>query len=177
MKRSASFYSAVLFWISFILFASLNHNLCSVHGFIQNGRKTLGVVSTSNPLKNTCYKLTPPVVGTPPTDSFHSLIPKRNGPAFHFPIFMATSEPNDVTSDNQNNNDNMYSNRVIATPTQADASKPQGYASSDLDSLGEGKQLRVLAYIGLALIPCLFLVPFFLARDFVPPIEPEAMIP
>jgi len=46
---------------------------------------------------------------------------------------------------------------------------PQGYLSSDLKSMGEGKQSRVLAYIALALVPCLFLVPFFLSRDFQPP--------
>ena len=96
-----------------------------------------------------------------------------------------SSRPSGDSSNNSSNNDDnttnngakTYSDSVIATPTLADASKPQGYASSDLDALGEGKQLRALAYIGLALVPCLFLVPFFLARDFVPPVEPEAMIP
>ena len=89
----------------------------------------------------------------------------------------SNNKKNDITRADIGSSSSLYSNRAIATPTNADASKPQGYASSDLDSLGEGKQLRVLAYIGLALIPCLFLVPFFLARDFVPPIEPEAYIP
>lgn len=50
-----------------------------------------------------------------------------------------------------------------------DSGAPQGYLSSDMRSLGEGKQSRVLAYIALALVPCLFLVPFFLSRDFSPP--------
>ena len=53
--------------------------------------------------------------------------------------------------------------------TASDSARPQGYLSSDLNKLEDGKQNRVLAYIGLALVPCLFLVPFFLSRDFVPP--------
>lgn len=53
--------------------------------------------------------------------------------------------------------------------TASDSSSPQGYLSSDMNKMEDGKQNRVLAYIGLALIPCLFLVPFFLSRDFVPP--------
>ena len=53
----------------------------------------------------------------------------------------------------------------------------QGYLSSDLNSLGDNKQWRVLLYIVLALLPCLFLIPFFMSRDFVPPIDPNAMIP
>lgn len=53
--------------------------------------------------------------------------------------------------------------------TAPDSSAPQGYLSSDMNKMEDGKQNRVLAYIGLALIPCLFLVPFFLSRDFVPP--------
>lgn len=53
--------------------------------------------------------------------------------------------------------------------TAPESSAPQGYLSSDMNKMEDGKQNRVLAYIGLALIPCLFLVPFFLSRDFVPP--------
>ena len=48
---------------------------------------------------------------------------------------------------------------------------PQGYMPSDLSTLDDGKQFRVLAYIALSLIPCLLLIPFFLSRDFVPPID------
>eukprot|EP01041_Mallomonas_annulata_P007383 gene7383-15074_t len=50
---------------------------------------------------------------------------------------------------------------------------PEGYLSTDLGSIGDGKQLRVLTYIALSLIPCLFLIPFFLSRDFVPPVDPD----
>ena len=53
-------------------------------------------------------------------------------------------------------------------------SKPEGYMSSDLTSMEDGKQFRVLAYILIALLPCLLLVPFFLSRDFVPPTDPAA---
>ena len=53
--------------------------------------------------------------------------------------------------------------------TASDASAPQGYLNSDMSKMGDGKQSRVAAYIALALVPCLFLVPFFLSRDFVPP--------
>lgn len=48
---------------------------------------------------------------------------------------------------------------------------PEGFLSSDFRTVGDGKQIRVIAYIVLSLIPCLFLVPFFLSRDFVPPSE------
>ena len=50
-------------------------------------------------------------------------------------------------------------------------STPQGYMSSDLSSMEDGKKGRVLAYILIALLPCLGLVPFILNRDFVPPVE------
>jgi hypothetical protein len=56
--------------------------------------------------------------------------------------------------------------------TVADSNEaPQGYMSSDLSSMDDSKQKRVLAYIVLALAPVLLLVPFFLSRDFVPPVE------
>ena len=61
----------------------------------------------------------------------------------------------------------MASKLVVATP----GAKPEGYMSSDLSSMEDGKQARVLAYILIALLPCLSLVPFFLSRDFVPPVE------
>ncbi|KAJ1432620.1 hypothetical protein B484DRAFT_26915 [Ochromonadaceae sp. CCMP2298] len=64
-------------------------------------------------------------------------------------------------------------------PSQSGQEKsvPEGYLSSDFASIGDGKQMRVGLYIGLALVPVLFLVPFFLSRDFVPPMDPGAMIP
>jgi len=49
----------------------------------------------------------------------------------------------------------------------------EGYLSPDFSSIGDGKQIRVLLYIGLALIPCLALIPFFLSREFVPPIDTD----
>jgi len=55
--------------------------------------------------------------------------------------------------------------------TSQEGQAPQGYLNTDLNKMEDGKQARVLAYIGLALVPCLFLVPFFLSRDFVPPVE------
>ncbi len=51
---------------------------------------------------------------------------------------------------------------------------PEGYLSSDFSSIGDSKQIRVFIYIAFSLIPCLFLIPFFMSRDFVPPIDPEA---
>jgi hypothetical protein len=58
---------------------------------------------------------------------------------------------------------------LIADPN----AKPQGYMSSDLSSNEDGKQGRVFGYILFALVPVLFLVPFFLSRGFEPPIDPE----
>jgi hypothetical protein len=49
----------------------------------------------------------------------------------------------------------------------------EGYVNSDISTLNDGKKLRVFFYIFLALIPCLVLVPFFMSREFVPPIDPE----
>ena len=63
-------------------------------------------------------------------------------------------------------------NSLIAEPN----AKPQGYMSSDLSSNEDGKQGRVFAYILFALVPVLFLVPFFLSRGFEPPIDPD-MVP
>lgn len=51
---------------------------------------------------------------------------------------------------------------------------PEGYISSDLSSINQGKQVRVLIYIALAILPCLFLIPFFLNRDFIP-IDPNSI--
>lgn len=60
-------------------------------------------------------------------------------------------------------------NPLVAAPN----SKPQGYMSSDLASNEDGKQGRVLGYILFALVPVLFLVPFFLSRGFEPPVDPD----
>lgn len=54
---------------------------------------------------------------------------------------------------------------------------PQGYKSDDLSKMSEGKQTRVLLYLGLALVPVLFLIPFFMSRSFVPSIDPGSMVP
>lgn len=47
----------------------------------------------------------------------------------------------------------------------------EGYLNSDISSLSSTKQQRVFLYIALALLPCLFLVPFFMSREFVPPTD------
>ena len=49
--------------------------------------------------------------------------------------------------------------------------KAEGYLGSDLSTLDNDKQSRVLLYIGIALLPCLFLIPFVMSRDFVPPTD------
>jgi hypothetical protein len=46
---------------------------------------------------------------------------------------------------------------------------PDGYLNQDIKNMAGEQKSRVFAYIGLALLPCLFLVPFFLSRDFTPP--------
>ena len=63
-------------------------------------------------------------------------------------------------------------NSLVADPK----AKPQGYMSSDLASNEDGKQGRVFGYILFALVPVLFLVPFFLSRGFEPPVDPEMEI-
>lgn len=60
-------------------------------------------------------------------------------------------------------------NPLVASPN----TKPQGYMSSDLSSNEDGKQGRVFGYILFALVPVLFLVPFFLSRGFDPPVDPD----
>ena len=47
--------------------------------------------------------------------------------------------------------------------------QPDGYLNQDIKKMAGEQKSRVLAYIGFALLPCLFLVPFFLSRDFTPP--------
>ena len=71
-------------------------------------------------------------------------------------------------NNNDNDNNNNINNKLIETNSD---SSPEGYFNSDFNSLTEGKQTRVLLYIVIALLPCLFLVPFFMSRDFVPPID------
>jgi hypothetical protein len=66
---------------------------------------------------------------------------------------------------------------TIYTIRSPGSAPPEGYLSSDINSLGEGKQLRVLIYIGLALLPCLLLVPFFLSREFIPPSDSFSLLP
>ena len=46
--------------------------------------------------------------------------------------------------------------------------QPDGFQQTDIKKMAEGQKSRVLAYIVLALVPVLFLVPFFLSRDFEP---------
>lgn len=59
-------------------------------------------------------------------------------------------------------------NTVYKFDASAAEQSPEGYLNPDFNTVGDGKQLRVLIYIALALLPCLFLIPFFLSRDFVP---------
>ena len=75
---------------------------------------------------------------------------------------------------NEREKDNtIYS--IKTSPANSNSNSiPEGYIGTDLNSLGDGKQTRVLVYIILALLPCLLLVPFFLSRDFVP-MDPGAM--
>lgn len=64
-------------------------------------------------------------------------------------------------------------NTVIGTTREGESI--QGYLSSDISKMESGKQVRVLLYISLALLPCLLLIPFFMNRDFVPPIDADMM--
>jgi hypothetical protein len=51
----------------------------------------------------------------------------------------------------------------------ADPSSPiQGYLNTDLNKMDDTKLGRVVAYILIALLPCLLLVPFYMSRNFVP---------
>lgn len=80
-----------------------------------------------------------------------------------FRLFNNNNEQmNEIDENNINSKMILESNSDIA---------PEGYFNSDFNSLTEGKQTRVLLYIVVALLPCLFLVPFFMSRDFVPPID------
>ena len=55
--------------------------------------------------------------------------------------------------------------------TATEESAPEGYLNTDIKKMADGQKTRVFIYIGLALVPCLFLVPFFLSREFIPPVE------
>ena len=69
--------------------------------------------------------------------------------------------------DNLNNAEETYTTKNIS---------PDGYLNTDFNSIADGKKTRVLVYIVLALLPCLLLVPFFLSRDFIPPVDPSEML-
>ena len=71
-----------------------------------------------------------------------------------------------ISSNDDNNNSNNDNNNSIN-----DNGKIEGYLGSDLSKLDNDKQSRVLLYIGIALLPCLFLIPFVMSRDFVPPTD------
>ncbi len=59
--------------------------------------------------------------------------------------------------------------RDVKDPSESSSfSSVQGYLEPDMNKLSDDKQSRVLAYIALALAPCLLLIPFFMSRDFVP---------
>ena len=71
-----------------------------------------------------------------------------------------------ISSNDDNNNSNNDNNNSINGN-----GKIEGYLGSDLSKLDNDKQSRVLLYIGIALLPCLFLIPFVMSRDFVPPTD------
>lgn len=81
------------------------------------------------------------------------------------------SQPNSEFNDSSFNSDNNEE-----TKTTSEGESIQGYVSSDIRNMGSGKQVRVLLYISLALLPCLLLIPFFMNRDFLPPIDADMMI-
>jgi hypothetical protein len=61
---------------------------------------------------------------------------------------------------------------VLNAPKSGSPKPTEGYLNTDFSKVGGEKQSRVLAYIALAIAPCLLLVPFFMSRDFVPPSVP-----
>ena len=71
-----------------------------------------------------------------------------------------------ISNNDDNNNSNNDNNNSINGN-----GKIEGYLGSDLSKLDNDKQSRVLLYIGIALLPCLFLIPFVMSRDFVPPTD------
>lgn len=65
--------------------------------------------------------------------------------------------------------DDLMNESKFQTFDMESKTQPDGYLNQDIKSMAGEQKSRVLAYIGLALVPCLFLVPFFLSRDFTPP--------
>lgn len=63
------------------------------------------------------------------------------------------------------NNDPLFDKKLqVADPT-----KPiEGYLNTDLNKMDDSKMGRVVAYILIALLPCLLLVPLVLNKSFVP---------
>lgn len=78
-----------------------------------------------------------------------------------------TDDKTDIGKNDENKN--LLNDAIFRSSDNID-----GYLQTDIKKIGDGKQLRVLVYVSLALIPCLFLIPFFMSRDFVPPSDPEA---
>ena len=75
--------------------------------------------------------------------------------------------------DSNSSEEDLNGNSFISSSNNL---SPEGYLPTDFSSLGDAKQSRVLLYIALALLPCLALIPFFMSRDFVPPIDAEYSI-
>ena len=82
-----------------------------------------------------------------------------------------------LLSSSNENQESKEEETFYSVTSPRSAKKPEGYLNPDITSISDGKQIRVILYIVLALLPCLLLVPFFFARDFVPPSDPGAMIP
>ena len=76
--------------------------------------------------------------------------------------------------DSNNSEEDLNGNSFISSTSNNIS--PEGFLPTDFSSLGDAKQSRVLLYIALALLPCLALIPFFMSRDFVPPIDAEYSI-
>ena len=64
--------------------------------------------------------------------------------------------------------DDLMSDDKFKTFDMTSKKQPEGYLQADIKKMADGQKSRVLAYIVLALVPVLFLVPFFLSRDFEP---------
>ena len=64
--------------------------------------------------------------------------------------------------------DDLMSDDKFKTFDMTSRKQPEGYLQADIKKMADGQKSRVLAYIVLALVPVLFLVPFFLSRDFEP---------
>ena len=64
--------------------------------------------------------------------------------------------------------ENLMDDAKFQTFDMSSKKQPDGFQQTDIKKMAEGQKSRVLAYIVLALVPVLFLVPFFLSRDFEP---------